>query len=89
MTKKMSASSTPLCVLFYMSLIQLVLGLIPAALYWNTPDLNLVPSVLVAGTMGLFTHYCLTRAMALADASVVVPLDFLRLPLIAGWRTFL
>jgi drug/metabolite transporter (DMT)-like permease len=31
----------------------------------------------------LSAHYCLTRAFRLADASVVVPLDFLRLPLIA------
>ncbi len=28
-------------------------------------------------------HYCLTRALTVADASLVVPLDFLRLPLIA------
>jgi drug/metabolite transporter (DMT)-like permease len=83
MTKKMSASVTPLCLLFYMSLIQLALGVVPAALHWTTPDLALLPAILVAGTMGLFTHYCLARAMALADATVVVPLDFLRLPLIA------
>jgi drug/metabolite transporter (DMT)-like permease len=83
MTKKMSASATPLCVLFYMSLIQFALGLVPAALNWTTPGLALLPLILVAGTMGLFTHYCLARAMALADATFVVPLDFLRLPLIA------
>ena len=28
-------------------------------------------------------HYCLARAFQLADATVVVPMDFLRLPLIA------
>jgi hypothetical protein len=50
---------------------------------WTTPGLWLLPSIVVAGTMGLCTHYCMARAMALADASVVVPLDFLRRPLIA------
>ncbi|MGJ0492795.1 EamA family transporter [Methylobacter sp.] len=38
---------------------------------------------LVVGIMGLSAHYCMVRALSLADASVVVPLDFLRLPLIA------
>jgi drug/metabolite transporter (DMT)-like permease len=33
---------------------------------------------------GAFTaHYCMTQAMKLADAMVVVPIDFIRLPLIA------
>lgn len=83
MTKKMAATTTPLCVLFYMTLIQLLLGVVPAALNWTTPGIALLPAILLAGTMGLMTHYCLARAMALADATVVVPLDFLRLPLIA------
>lgn len=82
-TKKLSATATPLCILFYMSLIQLALGTLPMALHWVTPGRALLPPIILAGTMGLMTHYCLARAMALADATVVVPLDFLRLPLIA------
>jgi drug/metabolite transporter (DMT)-like permease len=35
------------------------------------------------GVTGLWAHYCLARALALADAVVVVPMDFLRLPLVA------
>ena len=31
----------------------------------------------------LGAHYCMARALALAEATVVVPIDFLRLPLIA------
>ena len=43
--------------------------------------------------MGLTTlaaHFCITRALTLADATVVIPLDFLRLPLIAvvGWAFY-
>ena len=36
---------------------------------------------------GLSSHYCLTNAFRAGDASVVVPLDFMRIPLIAviGW----
>ena len=39
--------------------------------------------VLAVGISGLTSHYCIAQAMRLADATVVAPLDFLRLPLIA------
>ena len=38
---------------------------------------------IVMGIGSLTAHYCLARALSLADATIVVPLDFLRLPLIA------
>ena len=39
---------------------------------------------------GLSTHYCLTNAFRHGDASVVMPLDFLRVPFIAfvGWSLY-
>src|SRR5262249_10615920 len=42
---------------------------------------------LTVGISGLASHYCLANAFRWGDASVVVPLDFLRIPLIAvvGW----
>jgi len=39
--------------------------------------------VIAVGAAGLFAHYCMTRAFRIADATLVVPIDFLRLPLIA------
>jgi drug/metabolite transporter (DMT)-like permease len=47
------------------------------------PGLRDLPWVLALGVVGLTAHYCMTRAFRLADAMVVVPIDFLRLPLIA------
>jgi len=41
---------------------------------------ELLPWVFAVGVAGFASHYCLSRAMAVADATVVVPLDFLRLP---------
>ena len=38
----------------------------------------------VVAVCGLVAHYCMARAFALADTLVVAPMDFLRLPLIAG-----
>ena len=34
----------------------------------------------MAGSAG---HFCLTRSLATADATVVVPFDYLRLPIVA------
>jgi len=82
-TKQLSASDTPLALLFYMSLLQLPLALLPALPYWATPLLKDLPWILCLGIAGFSAHYCMARAYRLADVTLVVPLDFLRLPLIA------
>jgi len=82
-TKRLSSTQTPLTILFYMAVIQLPLGLVPALPRWVWPSAALWPWVCIVALTALSAHYCLTRAFRLADASMVVPLDFLRLPLIA------
>lgn len=82
-TKQLAHIDTPLCILFYMTLIQLPLGLVPSLFDWQTPSIEAWPWILVVGVTALSAHYCITRAMQLVDATVVVPMDFLRLPLIA------
>lgn len=83
LTKDLVRTETPLCVLFYMTLVQLPLGLLPSLAHWVKPAPQLWPWLVVVALTALSAHYCLSRAFALADAMVVVPLDFLRLPLIA------
>jgi drug/metabolite transporter (DMT)-like permease len=82
-TKRLSSTDSPLVILFYMSVIQLPLGLIPALPFWVTPTVADLPWIVGVGVAGYSAHYCMTRAFRLADATLVVPLDFLRLPLIA------
>jgi drug/metabolite transporter (DMT)-like permease len=41
------------------------------------------PWLVLVGVTALSAHYCMARAFAHADAIVVVPMDFLRLPLVA------
>src|SRR5689334_22827604 len=82
-TKRLSATDSPLAILFYMTVIQLPLALLPALPHWAWPSAARWPWVVLVGVTALSAHYCLTRAFRLADASVVVPLDFLRLPMIA------
>ena len=88
-TKQLSATDSGNQVVFYMSLFIVVFSAIPAALVWRTPDLVDAAPLIAMGVSGYAAHYCLTRSMAAADASFVVPFDFLRLPLSAGFGTVL
>ncbi len=71
-----------------MNVIQLALGIAGAGvLFAGKIGLDQLPAILVLGAAGLFAHYCMTNAFRIGDASLVVPLDFMRIPLIAvvGW----
>lgn len=81
-TKSLTTTETPLCILFYMTLMQMPLGMVPALMDWKSPSLEMMPMIILVGTTALSAHYCMTRAFKLVDATVVVPMDFLRLPLI-------
>lgn len=90
LVKKLTGSESVLTILSYMFWIQSALSLaIVLALGWAAPDVftwvwpsrDLYPFVALLGIVGSAGHYCLTRATASVDATVVGPLDFLRVPL--------
>lgn len=83
LTRKLAQADPPLTILFYMTVLQLPMALLPALGDWVTPSLSVWPWLVVLGITALSAHYCMTRALQLADATVVVAMDFLRLPLIA------
>lgn len=83
LTKKLTRTDTPLTVIFYMTVIQLPMGAVPSALDWTTPSMTMWPWLLVVGVTALSAHYCMARALTHADAIVVVPMDFMRLPMVA------
>ena len=82
-TKVLTRTDSALTILLYMSAIQLPVGAILAATVWVTPNPLQLFWLLVIGAVGLTAHYSTARALALADATIVVPMDFMRLPLIA------
>lgn len=82
MTKKMTATDTPLCIIFYMIVIQLPLGFFPSLEDWVWPSLTSWGWLTILGVTALSAHYCIAHAFRLADATVVIPMDFLRLPLV-------
>jgi drug/metabolite transporter (DMT)-like permease len=82
-TKRLAGTDSPLTVLFWMSVIQTPVCLVAALPTWAMPAAGDLPWIFVMGGGSFTAHYCLTRAMRHADATVVVPVDFFRLPLIA------
>lgn len=85
MTKQLTRTDGSLAILFWMSVIQLPVALVLIALGdgWHMPIATDVPWIAVVGLAALAAHFCLARALTVADATVVMPLDFARLPLIA------
>ena len=69
-------------ILFYMTAMQTCFSLLPIIGEMRLPDSASWLWLLVAATTALAAHYCLSRALSLADAAVVMPMDYLRLPLI-------
>ena len=84
-TKRLTRTETITCILFWLTVIQLALGL--ACSLWDgdmaLPSEATLPWLGVIGVGGLLAHFCLTTALSIAPASVVMPMDFARLPAIA------
>jgi drug/metabolite transporter (DMT)-like permease len=84
-TRLLTRSETITCVLFYLTAMQTVMGLVAAGYDGDIalPSLSATPWLVLIALAGLLAHFCMTTALKLAPASVVMPVDFLRLPLIA------
>lgn len=83
LSKSLLTTEHPLTVVFYMTLIQLPLGALMAGPDWAMPEPWMWPWVMAIALTGLSAHYCMVKAMQIAEVSVVISLDFLRLPIIA------
>lgn len=77
-------------IIFWMLVIQGVIGIIPAALVWQPVPAELWPWIVLVAFVGTFSHFSMAQAMRYADATVVVPMDFLRVPAtaIVGWLIY-
>ncbi|MCG7492122.1 DMT family transporter [Thalassobius sp. Cn5-15] len=84
-TRRLTRTETITCILFYLTLMQALLGLITAGYDGDItlPSTAHLPWLALIALAGLVAHFCMTTALKLAPASVVMPVDFLRLPLIA------
>jgi drug/metabolite transporter (DMT)-like permease len=90
-TKKLTMTETTFGIIFWMTVIQFPLSLIGSdpAVFFHLEARHIFPAIGV-GIAGLTSHYCLSNAFRAGDATLVVPLDFMRIPLIAvvGWAFY-
>jgi drug/metabolite transporter (DMT)-like permease len=90
MMKSLTRTETTLAIIFWMTVIQGAAGFLPSIYFWVWPSAHGWGWIVVIAFCGTFSHFCMARAMLHADATVVVPMDFLRVPLTAaaGWMIY-
>ena len=84
-TKKLTIDQSISCILFWLTAMQLFMGACFAGYdgYVTVPNKIQLMWVTAVGICGVTAHFCITKALSRAPAIIVVPMDFLRLPLIA------
>lgn len=84
-TRKLTRTESITTILIYLTTMQAIFGLICAGVDGDIalPSITSLPWVILIGCAGLLAHFCLTTALGLAPASIVMPMDFARLPTIA------
>lgn len=90
LVKSLIRTESVVSIIFWMLIIQSVIGAIPAAMFWQSPPAAVWPWLVVIAVCGTYSHFCMAHALRHADATTVVPLDFLRVPLtaLAAWLVF-
>ena len=83
LVKRMSGTERTTTVVFYQTLIVMLLTFPLALWHWTTPTLVDLLLVATLGALCTAGWLCFTRAFALADASAILPLEFTRLPFVA------
>nr|WP_306116375.1 MULTISPECIES: DMT family transporter [unclassified Roseovarius] len=84
-TKRLTRVTTLASILFYLTVTQSLFGIIFAGADGDIalPSAPALPWLIVIGIGGLVAHFCMTTALSIAPATVVTPVDFTRLPVIA------
>jgi drug/metabolite transporter (DMT)-like permease len=90
LVKSLTRTESAMTIILWMLVVQSAVGFLPTLYVWVWPSAYAWGWIVVIAVCGTFSHYCLANAMRYADASVVVPMDFLRVPLTAaaGWLIY-
>ena len=91
MTKRLTMTESTFSILFFMNLLQLPMNLAGVSrAFWLEAQPSHALALVGISVGGLLSHYCLTNAYRRGDATMVVPWDFMRIPLIAfvGWQFY-
>lgn len=84
-TKLLTRREEITSIMFWLTVMQAVFGVVCAGIDGDVavPSTVVLPWVIVVAVTGLAAHFCLTTALSFAPATIVMPFDFARLPVIA------
>jgi drug/metabolite transporter (DMT)-like permease len=84
-TRSLTRTETIFTIMFWLTVLQAIFGLVFAGIDGDiaAPSAATAPWLLLIACAGLLAHFCLTNALSIAPASIVMPLDFARLPVVA------
>jgi len=77
--KVLARTDSPLTIVAYLYVFNVIYSAVPAALVWETPDLTHVVWLVVIGLLSSVGHLAIAQAFKEGDATAVVPADFTRL----------
>jgi drug/metabolite transporter (DMT)-like permease len=88
--KSLTRTEATVAIVFWMLAVQVVAGALPTLYVWVWPTPYVWACAIAVAIGGTFSHFCMARAMLYADATIVLPMDFLRVPLTAaaGWLIY-
>ena len=81
--KTLTRTDATSTIVAYQSLLVIPLTAIAAAFFFELPSWPALGLMAAIGLMASVAHLLLTRAFALAEASAIVPFDYVRLPFVA------
>lgn len=77
--KALGTSESSLTSTAYMAVIMAPLSLVPALFHWSWPPLDTIGLFAAMGALGTLAHIALAQAFREAEATAVLPADFLRM----------
>jgi drug/metabolite transporter (DMT)-like permease len=81
--KVMARTESAGAITTYMVLLTTPMTLLAALFVWQNPTLEQLGWAALLGAAGGTGHICMSRALATAEATLVAPFDYLRLPIVA------
>ena len=82
--KIMSRHDSPTVMTFYANVLILPVSAVPAFFVWKTPLWEDVPTLLGVALFATMAQFCVANSISLADARIVQPMNFLRMPIAAA-----
>jgi drug/metabolite transporter (DMT)-like permease len=76
-------------IVIYTTMIWVPLSLLPALYFWTMPTGITWLWIVLSGLLGTTAHMCWTRALSLADASLLTPISFLQVLVVGVFAYFL